>query len=62
MKPNNLKPEHHLSADQANTLAPNIDQQTLLIKKVQQCYLQQGIKFRDFRENISFVYANKETE
>jgi len=67
MKPNSLKLEYHLSADQANTLAPNIGQQTLLIKKIQQCYLQryylqQGFKCRVFRKSISFVYANKETE
>jgi len=62
MKPNSLKLECHLSADQANTLALNVDQQTLLIKKFQQCFLQQGIKFRDFRKNISFVYADKEAK
>ncbi len=60
--PNSLKLKCHLTYDSAHTLAPNIEQHTLLIKQVQQCFLKQGIKFRDFRKNITFVYADKEAD
>lgn len=53
--PNSLQLDCYLVPNSPHTLAPNSEQTTLLIKKIQQCFLKQGIKFRDFKRNIRII-------
>ena len=53
--PNSLQLDCYLVPNAPHTLAPNSKQTSLLIKKIQQCFLKQGIKFRDFKRNIRFI-------
>ncbi len=55
--PNSIKLQCYLLDDSSNALISNSPEQALLIKYVQQCFLKQGIKFRDFKKNISFRTA-----
>lgn len=53
--PNSLQLDCYLVLNPPHTLAPNDPHTTLLIKRIQQCFLKQGIKFRDFKRNIRFI-------
>lgn len=44
-----------------HTLAPNNKDYSLHLKKIQQCFLKQGIKFKDFRHNVQFSLATQTT-
>jgi hypothetical protein len=55
--PNSLRLNCILENTFNHTLAPNHKDYPLHLKKIQQCFLKQGIKFNDFRQNLQFSFA-----
>lgn len=58
--PNSLILECRLQGDpKLNNLKTSIIQQEGLAKRIQYCFLKQGIKFRDIRKNIKFEFGEE---
>ncbi len=51
-----LQPPYFLENN--HTLAPDTVAFPSHLKKIQQCFLKQGIKFRDFKRNLTLSYSD----